>query len=62
VQYGLMRKDRIPEDLKKNKILYHRISTENGHSGSPLILIEKTKNQKEPELHIVAIHKGGVTL
>ena len=36
----------------------HKISTQHGQSGSPLILIEKT--QSEDELSIIAIHKGSL--
>jgi len=42
-------------------MLFHRISTEDGQSGSPLISIEKNNTMNEPDLHIVAIHKGGYT-
>ena len=40
--------------------MHHKISTEGGQSGSPIILIEKTQ-MKETELHIVGVHKGSAT-
>lgn len=43
----------IKKDEKKGE-LYHNLSTEKGHSGSPIIL--ELNNQ----LMIVGIHKGGV--
>lgn len=56
-QWGLIREKAIKQVKSDDGRLIHKISTEEGQSGAPIILVEGNGT-----MNIVGIHKGTVTL